>query len=140
MSRRVVGFAIFFRHQLQNTPLDQQKARAGVKTRDKSIHGLALFAFARHSYVAKLGGLQRFSVCGALESRFIIVEQFQRIHACDDILIEVQHSLNLVHAEAYVRVNEHQMGFSWLVKKSCHDCISTPSYQRFIGDSSYRYM
>src|SRR5271170_4880065 len=57
VSRRVVRFGIFYRHQLKNMPLDQQEARAGVNTRDKSVRGLALFAFARQSYVAKLSGL-----------------------------------------------------------------------------------
>jgi hypothetical protein len=54
VSRRIVRFRIFGRHRLENTPLDQQEARAGVNTGDKSIRGLALFLFARRSDVADL--------------------------------------------------------------------------------------
>jgi hypothetical protein len=108
---RVVRFGIFGRHQLQNTPLEQQEACASVNTSNKSVRGLALFAFARQPYVADLSGLERFSGSGALESCLIIIDPFQWIHACDDILVEIQHPLNLVHIKTYVGFNEHQMGF-----------------------------
>jgi len=50
------------------------------------------------------------------------------------------HSLAVSHAEAYICANEHQMAFRRTVKKGCHERISTPSYQKFIGYRLYRYI
>ncbi len=98
-------------------PLHQQEPAASELAGDEALESLGFGPLGEIADRTQLGVFEGFPGPEPLEDLLVVVDDFQRIQAGDDLAVEGQHPDHLSRQEADVRIDEHQVGGDWGVEE-----------------------